>query len=153
MIRPIPLQSFLLAATLSWLLLTAASAAETADLLLGEWVGTYTCAQGHTGVSLSVESASGLIYTGKVNFFALPENPGVPNGSYKVEGMFDPRSRDFVMKGVEWILRPSGYQMVDASGALSSDGTRIAGRIEFIGCTDFTMTRKGAPPTSGEVKP
>ncbi len=153
MTRPRYEQGFPLAALVCCALFSAVQAAETAEPLLGQWNGSYTCAQGHTGVILSVESVNGLTYAGKVDFFALPENPDVPSGSYKVEGSFEPRSHGFTMKGVSWITRPSGYQMVDASGTLSSDGTRIAGRIEFIGCTDFMMTRKSAPPASGKVKP
>ena len=52
----------------------------------GEWTGKYVCGQGVTGARLilSEDGSRGVFH-----FYALPENPGVPEGCYQVTGIFN----------------------------------------------------------------
>lgn len=124
------------------LLLAAGTAA--AQVVAGSWSGTYTCAQGLTGLTLTMqEHGKGL--RALFHFYAVPRNPPVPTGCFTMRGTRDP-SGTITLTQDRWLHAPPSYLMVDMEGALSPDGTRFAGRITGApSCTTFDLVR-GKPP-------
>ena len=84
--------------------------------LAGNWSGTYTCAQGLTGLRLAVFQTSASRVTAIFKFSADSTNPAVPSGRYWMSGSYHPRSRKIVLRPARWIKRPTGYIMVGLSG-------------------------------------
>ena len=128
--------------------LLAMSSASAQDRLAGRWQGTYYCAQGLTGVTLTIrgddERAEALFH-----FYPVPENPDVPVGCYTMFGNVDTATGRINLESDEsrWILRPANYVTVNFRGRFSGGRHRIIGRVEGPGCSTFTMRRvEEAPP-------
>ena len=107
--------------------------------LTGTWAGTYVCSQGETGLRLVIQAVAGGALTATFNFSAVPSNPSVPTGSYTMTGTYS--SAGVALTGDQWISQPSGYDMVDISASLPSQGgTTLNGTVTSCG-TNFTLTR------------
>lgn len=87
------------------------------------------------------------------NFYSVPQNPGLPQGSYRMQGRYDEKTGNLSLGGLEWINRPKNYDMVPLQGKIDSSGSMFTGRIVFIGCKKFTLRRvkegTGQNPLSG----
>ena len=102
----------------------------------GTWVGSYTCAQGLTGLRLVIQSPAGTKLEATFNFYAVSANPSVPSGSFTMAGFTDPAGI-FLNQG-NWIEQPSGYSMVNIAGNLpASGGKTLNGAV--VGCSPFSL--------------
>lgn len=118
--------------------------------VLGEWVGTYTCAQGLTGLTLTIAEATPTRARALFHFYADPQNPRVPTGCFTMDGSYDPTEGSLRLGGKDWLLRPSGYQVVSFTGTVDSEGRRFEGlvtgaRARLPGCTTFHLARAPSP--------
>ncbi|MBX3480512.1 MAG: hypothetical protein KF842_08925 [Caulobacter sp.] len=121
----------------------AASAAEPLD---GVWEGAYTCYQGKTGLTLTLDATPSGQVTGTFSFWARRDNPGVPSGSFAVRGTITPTGY-LELHGDHWINRPTGYEMVGLTGTAyagqNGDKDVITGQVtELGGCTEWAVRRK-----------
>ena len=82
-----------------------------------------------------------ITITAIFHFYATSSNPKVPTGTYAMKGELNRSTGDLHLGGINWIQRPSGYDLVPLSGKLSSDQRTFTGRIEFPGCQQFTLQR------------
>ncbi len=98
----------------------------------GVWTGTYTCAQGDTGLRLSIDGIDAVFA-----FFAVPSNPRVPDGKFAMT--FDVAAKTFTQRG--WLEQPGGFLMVDFVAGEELSARRIAGKVLGPGCTTFAVTR------------
>ena len=128
--------------------LLAMSSASAQNRLAGRWQGTYYCAQGLTGVTLTIRGddarAEALFH-----FYPVPENPEVPVGCYTMFGHVDGATGTINLESDEsrWILQPPTYVTVNFRGRFTDGRQRIVGRVEGPGCSTFTMRRvEEAPP-------
>lgn len=113
-----------------------------AQEIAGEWTGRYICNQGVTALHLTIRKSAANAITATFNFGPLPENPGVPEGSYQMRGTYDPASRHMKLKGEKWIDAPFGYEMVGLDGRMAATGAAIKGYVPGVfGCTDFEVRR------------
>lgn len=111
--------------------------------LTGTWTGSYVCSQGETGLSLDIDAAPGGALTATFNFYALPDNPGVPSGSFTMTGTYSAAGVNLTPG--QWISQPAGWEMVDlSSGPPVQNGTVLAGSVTTPGCSTFTVTRGSA---------
>jgi hypothetical protein len=79
------------------------------------------------------------------HFYALRENPGVPEGCFEMTGTFE-RNHNEVSLGAEgWLLHPPGYVTVDLAGQLDATGKHFSGSITGPGCGGFDLIRVGGP--------
>jgi hypothetical protein len=92
--------------------------------VLGEWVGTYTCAQGLTGLTLTIAEATLTSARALFHFYADPRNPRVPTGCFMMDGKYDPASGQLRLDGGDWLLRPGGYRVVSFEGEVDAEGRR-----------------------------
>ena len=108
---------------------------------VGAWKGAYGCAQGVTGLTLTIEPAADGQVSATYEFYAAPENPGVPSGSFRMTGTYD--GGKLSLQGSEWIEQPPGYLMVDyvSNPALGIDPHHLFGGVQGAGCTLFTMDK------------
>lgn len=106
--------------------------------LSGIWTGTYTCNQGETELTLTIDPAvSGSART-VFAFGPTTKNPNVPTGSYEMTARYAARTLGFTQK--RWIQQPSGYIMVDLTATAVST-TALSGTVSTQGCTTFKVTR------------
>lgn len=113
---------------------------------VGSWSGKYGCSQGMTGLTLTTEDSGDGNVQATYAFYAVPENPGVPSGSFRMEGTYV--DGELGLTGVEWVDRPANYEMVDLRlwSELGIDPLRIYGTVQMTGggesdCTLFTLDR------------
>lgn len=109
----------------------------------GDWTGKYVCGQGVTGARLimSDDGSRGLFH-----FFPVPDNPRVPEGCYKVTGVFNNASGALAIIPGEWYLRPRNYQGAAFSGTVDERSENFAGKINGLqGCASVFLSR--AAPT------
>lgn len=98
------------------------------------WLGQYVCAQGETRLALVITRVAGLHVVAIFNF---THEPSGTEGSYDVEGDFEPRTGRTVLKPGKWRDQPSGYVSVGLSGTVS--GEVFQGRIDYPGCGAFSV--------------
>lgn len=107
----------------------------------GTWQGAYGCNQGVTGLTLTIEASVAGELSAIYEFYAVPENPGVPSGSYRMTGTYD--AGQILLQGEEWIDQPSNYLMVDyeSNPDLGIDPNKLFGTVLGQGCTLFVMEK------------
>ncbi|MBI1407189.1 MAG: hypothetical protein GC145_13820 [Caulobacter sp.] len=121
----------------------AASAAEPLD---GVWEGAYTCYQGKTGLTLTLDATPSGEVTGTFAFWPRGDNPGVPSGRFAVRGRVT-AGGELELHGDHWINQPTGYAMVGLSGKAyagqNGDKDVLVGRVtDLEGCTEWAARRK-----------
>jgi len=123
--------------------------------VVGEWVGTYTCGQGLTGLTLTIADASPTSARALFHFYADPSNPRVPIGCFTMDGSYDPADGRLRLTGQDWLVRPSGYQVVSFDGIVDAEGKHFEGivagkRAPLRGCTTFHLARTASPAPPSE---
>lgn len=107
-----------------------------------EWEGAYDCGQGLTGLKVTIEAAdeAGAV-TGTFDFHEVEQNPGVPSGSYRMEGTF--ADGELSLEGVEWVDQPDGYIMVglESDPDMRTRPAMFAGKVTDPSCTAFILRR------------
>lgn len=125
------------------------SALAEAPAMGGTWRGSYDCAQGRTGLTLTIDQQDGAAFTGVFHFYAIAENPSVPEGCFTISGQVSDGGRVDVTGGT-WLKRPAGYVLVDLKGQLTSDGSRLPGVVTTPGqgklCTSFRLSKISRKP-------
>ncbi|WP_133251501.1 hypothetical protein [Zavarzinia aquatilis] len=111
----------------------------------GVWSGTYTCAQGLTGVTFTFDAPAGGEISAVVAFYPVASNPGVPSGRFRVTGTAPaPGDRALIFYPDGWIERPPGYVMVGFELQLSSDDMALRATLSGApGCTTALLGRDG----------
>lgn len=144
-------------------LCTGAGSAQPRDSATGEWQGDYVCAQGSTGLTLSIAPAApprgakrstradAAPVTALFRFYPVDANPSVPRGCFEMSGTVAPAARKVELTAGRWLLHPDGYVTVDLSGRISSDGTTFDGAVYGPDCTSFALRRLPGPRASGGV--
>jgi hypothetical protein len=109
------------------------------------WVGTYTCAQGLTNLSLQIVNigpVGGSNRGGQVAevdaVFAF-SGLRLPSGSFRLAGRVSSQNGVAAFTPTAWIQRPPGYQPVGMRGSFSPDWRRFSGKIEHPGCGGFDV--------------
>jgi hypothetical protein len=122
---------------------SSAAPATDADLgpLLGTWTGEYTCNQGESGMTLTIEPADDASVRVLMEFFPLPENPGAKKGSFQLSGSYS--SDRLVFRQEKWIEQPPNYGMVDleVTSPVEPDVEALSGNVLFEGCKGFSVRR------------
>lgn len=109
------------------------------------WVGRYECAQGVTGLALTLDVDASGAATAVFDFGAVPENPTVPSGRYLMRGSVDAAADGaaFVTLAPDrWIARPDGYVMVGLRGTIDAAGRTLLGNVEHPSCTRLALQRQ-----------
>ncbi|HEV7271932.1 OmpA family protein [Pseudoxanthomonas sp.] len=135
---------------LAWALTGTAAAqpASPARSVLGPWVGTYVCAQGLTGLTLSITEATPTRASALFHFYADRRNPRVPTGCFTMDGTYDPASGRLQLKGKEWLLKASGYRVVHFDGHVDAEGRSFTGKVSGgTSCKQFDLGRTAPPAT------
>lgn len=119
---------------------TDEAAAASATSPVGTWVGTYSCAQGETGLRLSITAGSSSGLDATFAFYPLPDNPGAASGRFTMHGRST--SEGLLLVHDQWVEQPDGYTMVDlVSDPGSSSATVLRGRVRGSGCDTFRLRR------------
>jgi hypothetical protein len=108
------------------------------------WQGRYLCAQGPTGLALTLDLSGDGRASAVFDFGAVPENPTVPTGRYLVLGSARPRGDgglDLALAPDRWIAQPPGYVMVGLSAIIDAGARVLRGRIENPSCTGVELFR------------
>ena len=119
---------------------------------VGQWHGTYTCAQGLTMLDLSIAAPDATHLRGEFHFSADDSNPNVPEGCFSMKGGYDPDRRAVRLMPGAWRLRPFGYVMVGLEGRMDATGQHLSGDVTHAdGCTIFTLERDALEPEPDDV--
>jgi len=118
---------------------------------VGEWVGGYTCAQGYTGGTLTIDHLRGQDFDGVFKFYPTTKNPGVPPGSYTVYGQYDRESKRILINPGKWIKRPRNYYNTVIVGGFDPVRDNFSAYFQGIsGCTSFEAHRMEEPSSYGD---
>ncbi len=159
----------------------AALAAEPPPSIEGVWEGRYVCAQGPTGITLTLKAVpywpgfqvylhrllmgwlrnpetevqevrgEHLEIEANFRFHALPDNPSVPTGAFELTGTFNRALGVLDLYPSQWLERPEGYDLVGVKGVLDEDGQRLKGASDGAGCGAIMLRRAGAEQPSAEA--
>lgn len=110
------------------------------------WNGRYECAQGVTGLALTLDldGGGGGRASAVFDFGAIPENPTVPSGRYLMSGRMDPTADGGAFVTLvpdRWIAQPPGYVMVGLRASIDRAGRTMRGRIDEPSCTVLALER------------
>ncbi|MFC6013017.1 hypothetical protein [Nocardia lasii] len=103
--------------------------------LTGTWIGSYQCAQGTTGLTLTVHPNTQADFT----FYPLPENPTVASGTFTMTWQAEPAR--ILFRQSTWTTRPASYLMVDLIADRTESTTVLSGTVIGTGCTTFWLKR------------
>jgi hypothetical protein len=99
----------------------------------GKWKGTYACAQGLSGLTLTIKPGKTVettmhTLTATFAFYPIAANPGAPSSSYSMTGYYFPGGID--LQPGQWISQPSVYGM-EAVVAVppAPDGKKLKGVV------------------------
>ena len=109
----------------------------------GVYHGRYLCSQGITGLTLALQGTVEGNVEARFDFYAVPENPGVPSGSYLMIGvLFSDGSLH--LDPLRWIRQPPGYVMVPLRGQVAIEEGQLVykGSIPVDGCGAFRVVRQ-----------
>jgi hypothetical protein len=110
----------------------------------GRWIGGYTCTQGYTGSTLTINHLRGDDFKGTFEFYPTEKNRNVPAGSYEVYGQYDKASKRILINPGKWIKHPKGYFNTVVVGSFSPAQNSFSGFFQGIaGCTSFEARRNG----------
>ena len=110
------------------------------SVIAGEWVGTYECPQGLTGVTLTISGNSADL-DATFSFYAHPSNPDVPSGSFSMDGSLG-CGGNLVLFGRNWIVQPDGYNSLDITGSAPADGSSLSVDLTEEQCPEFSVARQ-----------
>ena len=109
------------------------------------WIGRYECAQGVTGLQLTLDIEPDGSTTGVFAFSAVPDNPTVPSGSYRIRGTATrlPEGGFAVdLHGESWIDQPRNYIMVGVQASSDPGRRHLSGRITNATCGLVDVDRR-----------
>jgi hypothetical protein len=129
------------------------------------WSGTYTCRQGKTDMviifdevsrrsprSAGNEGAEESVDVDATFEFHFGGRPGFPavDGSARMRGTYEVKSRNLRLKSEEWIDQPQGYGLVNLVGSISAP----SGRGPSVGAFSHqgAFSPQGALTYSGHVE-
>lgn len=137
------LPTSLLVLALASALLAGVAAADSSLQLPSEsvWEGRYLCAQGSTGLTLTVRPVGGDVVTAIFAFGPTPENPDVPRGSYTMRGTLSAGSHTVHLVPERWLAQPPGYVMVGMTGTFDVARGVMQGSIDHPSCGPFQLRR------------
>lgn len=119
------------------------------------FAGTYTCRQGATHVTLTIDDVGQgeEEMTVEARFeFAFDEPGDLEDevlGAYKMRGKYETKTRRLVLKPDAWIDEPQGWSMVGVRGVLGKAGDTYSGTVDGPGCTVFDTKRESGPGARG----
>jgi hypothetical protein len=103
------------------------------------WRGAYTCIQGMTGLTLTIDLQS---QTARFEFYPLRSTDPVARGSFVLGGRLPLKGSDMVLDPVRWLSQPPGYVMVGLRGTTNDNGLTYQGVVTGgAGCSNFTLRR------------
>jgi len=102
-----------------------------------QWVGTYVCAQGRTIMTLSIRSVDGTQVDSTFRFQTADNTMG----EFHMSGTFDPSTKRLLLVPGAWIQDPTGFTAAGLDGTMSSDGSKLTGRITHEACGEFEAYR------------
>ena len=104
----------------------------------GTWVGSYLCAQGETGLRLTIQNPHGDALTATFAFYPLASsNAGLASGSFAMTGSY--YGSRVSLQQAHWINQPLGYVMVGLQGQVSA--ASFTGSVIGPGCSTFLVSR------------
>ena len=107
----------------------------------GAWHGTYDCAQGITGLDLTISPLGARSVKAVFSFHAVPQNPSVPSGEFEMAGQLGERPGHLMLRAGAWTVQPILYVTVDLDGDFHPASTEYRGRVLGPGCTFFHLRR------------
>jgi TIR domain len=112
--------------------------------LAATWKGSYVCAQGVTGLRLTITSAGGESLAATFEFYPLPQNPTVPRGVFIMRGTYS--GGQMLLQGDHWVTQPAGYSMVDLTATVTAAnphhiGGSVLGQLGAASCGDFSIDK------------
>jgi len=107
------------------------------------WNGRYECAQGITGLALTLDLEPGGRATAVFDFGPVPENPAIPSGRYLMAGTFfqGVDGTQLTLVPDRWITQPPGYIMVGLAASIDPSARMMSGRVEHPSCTVLSLVR------------
>ena len=107
------------------------------------WNGRYECAQGITGLALTLDLEAGGRATAVFEFGPVPENPAIPSGRYLMAGTFfqSAEGTQLTLVPDRWIAQPPGYLMVGLEARIDAPARAMSGRVEHPTCTVLSLIR------------
>ncbi|HEU0117991.1 MAG TPA: hypothetical protein VFR09_05100 [Alphaproteobacteria bacterium] len=121
---------------------------------VGNWYGSYTCAQGYTGATLQISNLRGEDFEGVFRFYPTPKNPYVPSGRYTVYGQYDRSSNRILINPGKWLERPKNYYNTVMVGSFDPVQHTFSAYFQGItGCTSFEAKNTDESPAgmSGQL--
>ncbi|MBO0766866.1 MAG: hypothetical protein J2P50_20060 [Hyphomicrobiaceae bacterium] len=106
----------------------------------GNWHGTYFCAQGLTGLTLSIKPSGLWSVSAIFSFYAVPHNALVPSGEFAMTGRLQ-REGHLGLHATAWRTQPPGYVTVDLDGNYDAISGEYRGHVDGWGCGLFHLRR------------
>lgn len=125
-----------------------------------EWSGWQACDMQRIPITASINIDNNGKITG-IRTFVLSRNGQQIEGSFRITGKYDQKTREIFLNAGRWIKRPADTRKCDMAGSFNKTKTVIGGGFNGCNeCTEFQLTRNknaprstAAPKSKGEGEP
>ncbi|HEX3989849.1 MAG TPA: hypothetical protein VHX39_01625 [Acetobacteraceae bacterium] len=126
---------------------TPITAFETHEAVEQVYQGVYFCARQIVHLTLKMYRPTNPPRVRGVFAFGPGDNSReIPQGSFIVEGIFDPNAGRMTLTPLKWVLQPPGYSWFGLAGGSDDGGKTFSGRLtNSDGCTRFTLAKVPDP--------
>jgi len=115
----------------------------------GYWQGTYRCAQGLTGLTLSIFDVGDGKTGSMFHFYPVQSNPNVPEGCYFMTVSYNRSTTKLIGNPYQWVERPQGYRMVGIDANILSAQGKLIGEVSGAPmCTIVRLEKTNNPRLS-----
>lgn len=111
-----------------------------AEAITGKWMGSYTCLQGDTGVTLTLNGSKDGLVEGIFLFYPTLSNSRAATGRFIVRGSYF-SDGSLILGGGAWIERPDGYRAVSLRGKVDSALGTFSGVVPECFNTAFSVKK------------
>lgn len=116
------------------------AAPANAEAITGKWTGNYTCLQGDTGVTLTLNGSKDGLVEGIFLFYPTLSNSSAATGRFIIRGSYF-SDGSLILGGGAWIERPDGYQAVSLRGKVDSALNTFSGVVPECFNTAFSVKK------------
>ena len=116
------------------------AAPANAEVVTGKWTGKYTCLQGNTGVTLTLNGSKDGLVEGIFLFYPTQSNLNAATGRFIVRGSYF-SDGSLILGGGAWIERPDGYDAVSLRGKVDSALNTFSGVVPECFNTAFSVKK------------
>ena len=111
------------------------------DSLSGDWKGPFTSPQGEAAPALTIWQTEGQNIHAVFDFDSKQNNQNEFEGSYTMEGVYNPYTNELYLKANEWVTLLNSYEFVELKGSYDPKLQLLNGKLTSDSTDEYANIR------------